>query len=100
MESIQLTLSAEDIEIFRKSLDLFDKFAKNLEFVQYDGTKKIFKTHFDIENDFLPDYRESIIKLSALDLSNFCNDVLYRIDKEIQDENIKKGIMPKGGVSI
>ena len=28
MESIQLTLSAEDIEIFRKSLDLFDKFAK------------------------------------------------------------------------
>ena len=43
MESIQLTLSAEDIEIFRKSLDLFDKFAKNLEFVQYDGTKKIFK---------------------------------------------------------
>ena len=48
MESIQLTLSAEDIEIFRKSLDLFDKFAKNLEFVQYDGTKKIFKTHFEV----------------------------------------------------
>ena len=36
-------------EMFTKSLDLFDKFAKNLEFVQYDGTKKIFKTHFDIE---------------------------------------------------
>ena len=84
------------VEYDNVGLDLFDKFAKNLEFVQYDGTKKIFKTHFDIENDFLPDYRESIIKLSALDLSNFCNDVLYRIDKEIQDENIKKGIMPKG----
>ncbi len=95
MENIKLTLSKEDIELFREYLSIAGSLAKNLEVEEIIGSKKVFKTYLDSEN-FLPDYKESVDKFNALNLSNFCDNVLYQIDKEIQDENIKRGIEPKG----
>ncbi len=95
MENIKLTLSAEDIDLFREYLSIAGSLAKNMEIKEVIGSKKVLKTYLDSER-FLPDYRERVQKFDAMKLSNFCDNVLYKIDKEIQDENIKRGIEPRG----